>query len=60
VNAYTSLRVTQKNLNAGSHGNMAYKQAQLAVTDVQGEEYAYQYNVCRKLLHISSSGTVTQ
>jgi hypothetical protein len=39
---------------------MADKQAQHAVTDVQVEVYAYQYNVCRKLLHISSSGTVMQ
>lgn len=57
---HATLRETQWNQNAEYHGNMGDKQAQHAVTDVQGVVYAYQYNVCRKLLHISSSGTIMQ
>jgi hypothetical protein len=52
------LKETQWNLNAESHGNMADKQVQHVVTDVQEGAYAYQYIVCRKLPHTSSSGTV--
>ena len=55
-----SLKEIQWNLNAESHGNMADKQVQHAATDVQEGAYAYQYIVCRKHPHISSSGTVMQ